>query len=670
MTTLFFVITFIPFPLWMSIFLKTLLICYGMCFIFWDGAFFSTYWMSELARDLLINVFHLVNGQWLMLTDVFRTFLFFILLSIMSYLLYYWTVHVRRVMIFLIFTVVYVTVVDTFMVYDATYAIIRTFIIGFLLLGLVTIYRRLEAEDVKMKTRFLPFRLAILLVMIIGAGSLFGLLFPKFEPQWDDPVPFVKAAIGIDEGGSGGGGGVQKIGYGDNDDQLGGGFLDDNTPVFYAVTKQSHYWRGETKDYYTGKGWISTTPFLEGLEPYATIEAETYEAEIVFANGISHFSHLFYPGRLLTNDSIMDVDLSLDFYTSKAETFLDENPVNLSHYFYEYSLPRFHVDTLRSASEDDPDYIREYYTQLPETLPDRVRDLAEKLVENFDNRYDKVKAVENYLTSSTFKYETTNVPVPEENEDYVDQFLFETQRGYCDNFSTAMIVLLRTQNIPARWAKGFTQGDRIEALDEDRYIYQVTNSNAHSWVEVYFPEIGWIPFEPTRGFTQAYAAIDLSINPNNIGQENEEDELDVQDQEEKEEEVAFSNHPFFTKGLKSNVLLFVITGGLLILLFVLFRSNRLAHYYTLRRFQNRTDDEAFIPAFEKLLLLLERFGHPRKSSETLREYATRIDQHFSTNEMIKLTTAYEKITYGDKSNRSSWQEHKKDWEALLERIKS
>ena len=85
-------------------------------------------------------------------------------------------------------------------------------------------------------------------------------------------------------------------------------------------------------------------------------------------------------------------------------------------------------------------------------------------------------------------------------EDYVDQFLFDTKRGYCDNFSTSMVVMLRSIDIPARWVKGFAPGE-YRLNDEGERVYQITNNEAHSWVEAYIPGIGWMPFEPTIGFS-------------------------------------------------------------------------------------------------------------------------------------------------------------------------
>ncbi|MCK9905913.1 transglutaminase-like domain-containing protein, partial [Frankia sp. Cpl3] len=79
-------------------------------------------------------------------------------------------------------------------------------------------------------------------------------------------------------------------------------------------------------------------------------------------------------------------------------------------------------------------------------------------------------------------------------------FLFESQRGYCDHFSSAMAVMLRSIGIPVRWVKGFAPGTSIGTDSNGVDTVEVRNRDAHSWVEVYFAGSGWIPFEATSTF--------------------------------------------------------------------------------------------------------------------------------------------------------------------------
>ncbi|KHF38465.1 transglutaminase TgpA family protein [Halalkalibacter okhensis] len=680
-TAVFFFITFLQLPVFVSMVLKSLVICYGLYLVFIDGPFLSFEWLVYIATDIIMNIELMLIGGWYGLTDLFRSFLFFVLLAIMSYLLFYWTVHARRVLFFLIFTVVYVTVIDTFTIYDATFAIIRTFIIGFLLLGLVTMYRMIEQQTVYKAPKFLPVRLAMLLVMLIGVGGLLGLLSPKPDPQWDDPVPFVRAAVGMGDNGSAEL--VQRIGYGDNDEQLGGGFIDDDTPVFFATASREHYWRGETKDYYTGRGWETTTPverkgFLYSDRAQGIVEYEALEAEIHLTEHSSGFDHLFYPGELQLSNRIREFELFQDAYTGKARTYQGAQSMRLSHYQYEYLYPSYQVEGLRQTNNQDPEDIRHYYTQLPEDLPERIRDLALEITEGESNRYDRAKAIESYFGRNDYQYETQDVPVPSEGQDYVDQFLFETMRGYCDNFSTAMIVMLRTIDIPARWAKGFTQGELVDT-DGLENVYQVTNGNAHSWVEVYFPEVGWVPFEPTRGFDNM-----LEFNEPEVESEETEEDSRVEDEEEETEpevEDAFADlegddeQSSASAGASQNWSIpggpWILAGFVVSILFVvLVKNKRIVQYYTLRKFGRRDDKEAFLQAYDRLLWLLKYVGWERENGETLREYATRMDKLFQTTEMMSLTIEYERIMYGGQSMEGSWSKQKPNWLSFVRKIDS
>lgn len=148
-------------------------------------------------------------------------------------------------------------------------------------------------------------------------------------------------------------------------------------------------------------------------------------------------------------------------------------------------------EALRAAGTDYPAWVLARYTQLPAELPQRVRDLGAELTAGADTPYDKAKAVESYLR--TFPY-TVKVDPPPYNADGVDHFLFTLGKGYSEYYASAMAVLLRTVNVPARLATGYAAGNKVP----DRDVYIVTDKDSHGWVEVFFPGYGWISFEPTH----------------------------------------------------------------------------------------------------------------------------------------------------------------------------
>ena len=148
------------------------------------------------------------------------------------------------------------------------------------------------------------------------------------------------------------------------------------------------------------------------------------------------------------------------------------------------------MEELRAASTEYPEAILERYLQLPRSLPERVRELAGKITNDKKTAFEKAKAIESYLRRYPYDLE---VPAPPQDQDVADYFLFDLQKGYCDYYATAMVVLARASGLPARFVSGYAPGSYDAANAE----YVVRELNAHSWAEVYFPEIGWIEFEPT-----------------------------------------------------------------------------------------------------------------------------------------------------------------------------
>jgi hypothetical protein len=299
-----------------------------------------------------------------------------------------------------------------------------------------------------------------------------------------------------------------------------------------------------------------------------------------------------------------------------------------------------------------------------------VRDLAKNITANQPTFYDKVKTVEGYFAVNGYGYNTIEVGIPKGKEDYVDQFLFETKKGYCDNFSSTMIVLLRSIGIPARWVKGFTPGTFEGTGNDGLREYTVTNANAHSWVEVYFSGIGWVPFEPTRGFTNpVQPEKDQKSSTNTaapIPKQPDKPEKNI-----KEDTISSSDQSSgsFMKTAGYLVAGLVILLAVIALFAFLFRKKWLRQY-TIWRYKRKKGSETFEEAFEKLLWLLKVYGIKRQPAFTLREYALQVDRSLDTKDMKILAKAYEGVQFSPHKQNDLWNDfHHELWENLIKRIR-
>ena len=161
------------------------------------------------------------------------------------------------------------------------------------------------------------------------------------------------------------------------------------------------------------------------------------------------------------------------------------------------------ANSLRNASTIYPDWVTETYLPLPDTVTPETKELAEELTAPHDNNFDKAIAVRDYLRGAiTYNDQIEATP---DGIDPVHYALFVSQEGYCNYYASAMAVMLRSQGIPSRVVSGFAQG----SYDEESQSYRVNASNAHTWVETYFPDFGWIQFEPT-------ASIPTVARPDNL----------------------------------------------------------------------------------------------------------------------------------------------------------
>ncbi len=153
-------------------------------------------------------------------------------------------------------------------------------------------------------------------------------------------------------------------------------------------------------------------------------------------------------------------------------------------------------DELREASTEYSNFMTDHYLQLPPSFPENVRALAEQVTEGQDTPLDKALAIERRLRGPDYTY-SQDIDTPPSDVDGVEWFLLETKVGYSDYFASSMTVMLRAVGVPARMAAGYAPGELNE--DGQRVIH---DSDSHGWVQAYFPDYGWIDFEPTPNWPQ------------------------------------------------------------------------------------------------------------------------------------------------------------------------
>lgn len=271
-----------------------------------------------------------------------------------------------------------------------------------------------------------------------------------------------------------------------------------------AVNAPNHHWRSQTFDRYNGYGWYSSEVIRRGLTAgdafFTTLPPGYRRLEQQFTIFNSEDKLLYWAGALYrVNTGVTALWRALPVL-DPAGTGLPFNESDLlgverqaETYRAEAYLPIPSVEQLRAAGQNYPAAIRERYLGLPERIPERVFALARELTAAAPTPFDQAVAIETYLRTN-FEY-SLEVPAAPVDSEVADYFLFTLKRGYCDYYATAMAVLARAAGLPARLVTGYASG----VYDARSAEYVVRQSDAHSWVEIYFPGIGWVEFEPTAG---------------------------------------------------------------------------------------------------------------------------------------------------------------------------
>jgi len=292
-------------------------------------------------------------------------------------------------------------------------------------------------------------------------------------------------------------------------------------------------------------------------------------------------------------------------------------------------------EILKSRAE----MIQERYTVLPDTLPDRVKELALQITAGYDNNYDKLKAIESFLSTYLYTLQPGKIP---EGEDFVDYFLFDNKKGYCTYYATSMAILARCINIPTRYVEGYVVTFKGE---EPSHMYPVKNSQSHAWAEAYIKGVGWIPFEATAPYYNTrYTTWKKKAAPKEgesadysdlYAQQNMQQQLDnlVPDLNTITQEENKNKFNLFTA-----VIIFMVT--ILIILWILVAYYSILKLKYRKAFEKADYSKKMYMTFLRILRLLQLEGFDLDQQETIRMLAQRVKDNFR----------YRKITFFDIAN--------------------
>jgi transglutaminase-like putative cysteine protease len=257
-------------------------------------------------------------------------------------------------------------------------------------------------------------------------------------------------------------------------------------------------WRGGTLDYFDGIRWSDTTEpgsdDGEEIAPGVQTDLVVQDVEVLNAE-----TDVIFGGYMIS--SLSDDIEPFATENSDGSWTLDQPLDEDSDYRVASEVPQPTTYQLQNAGTDYPAEVTQRFLQLPGNTPPVVAETAERIQRAYtpETPYDTARAVERYLVyDGGFVY---NLDVGYRRADKaIEEFLGDGKEGFCTQFATSMALLLREMGVPSRVVYGSTTGQEVEPGE-----YVVTGSNMHNWVEVYFPGVGWYPFDPTPGFTMPSA---------------------------------------------------------------------------------------------------------------------------------------------------------------------
>lgn len=425
--------------------------------------------------------------------------------------------------------------------------------------------------------------------------------------------------------------------------------------VMKVRAEEPGYYRGLVFDIYNGKGWE-----MSG-EDSREVNADLPPFELKMPGSS-------YPRTKTAMESFyIETDMpNIIFASWKPESlYFPANRIKIDQQGSMRSPYQLTEGTVYSVMAERPQYSAELlehfprasdapasdeYTRLPEDYDlSRLTGLAAEITGPIPNRYDKMRAVEAYLKEN-YRYDLDIAPQGG-GEDAVSYFLFEEKAGYCEHFASAMAVMARSVGIPARVVTGYAAG----SYNPFTGLWEVRQSDAHAWVEVYFGGAGWVPFDPTPGFdvpapgdsekSPWIAGKILSYVGNALGSGPAGKLLGGAAGIAKGAVQAARGLPL--------IMITAMLAALTIFLALAWRvAARLTGRWRRRRrvYRNFPDDFRGKPVLKEYLDVagrLDRRGMARRPDETLGHFGNRVAGQLGTDEFSELSRMVELQRYGD-----------------------
>jgi len=264
------------------------------------------------------------------------------------------------------------------------------------------------------------------------------------------------------------------------------------------------YWRGRVFSAFDGVNWVDTTATTQTYTPnqdfslapeLAGLETATFEVKLNVKQAL-----VFAPAQPIAMDHPGLITYDELPGSAREVVAFEASPAFVSRQTYKVqaALVNPSIADMLTAGTDYPSWVTETYLQIPGGFSPRILDLAQQITAGSETPYEKTALITTWLRSN-IEFQDTIDPAPQ-GQNPLEWVLFESKQGFCVYYASAEVLMLRSLGVPARLAVGFAEGERTEPQQGDTTItYTVRRKDYHAWPEVFFPNIGWVEFEPTAG---------------------------------------------------------------------------------------------------------------------------------------------------------------------------